>query len=228
MNVVKENDLGWYTFFAGDFNSQPFDTPYLSVTSKPVHYSSRAKTVISCSLSFQYSKNRGIKESEAEKNSEDEEEGGNIEKFGKDQPRDPVPESFVATEEQLQLVNAMENLHNNLDVRAISLYSVAYKHVDPKNAGADNERNEPMYSNWAHSWRGLLDYIFVISSWDLSEDYSKKIDSIDELANTENIRLTKLLRLPRGEEMGEEPSGQPRLGQYPSDHFCLMAEVELL
>ena len=44
----------------------------------------------------------------------------------------------------------------------------------------------------------------------------------------QKVRLLKLLRLPRGEEMGDEPSGQPRLGQYPSDHFALMSEIEIL
>lgn len=220
LNVLNQDKL-YYTFFAGDFNSQPFDAPYLSITAKPVTYTERAKTVISCSLSFQYSKNRGIKDGE------EEEEGGNIEKFGKDQPKDPVPKSFTATSEQLQLVNKIQQLHNNLDMRAISLYSVGYKLVDEKNSGIDNTRNEPMYSNWAHGWRGLLDYIFVISQWD-NEDYSQRIDLIEELESREHVKLTKLLRLPRGDEMGEEPSGQPRTGQYPSDHFCLMAEVELL
>lgn len=227
MNVLKENDKGWYTMFAGDFNSQPFDTPYLSIAAKPTQYSSRGKTVICCSLSFQYSKNRGLKDSEIDEE-ESEEEGGNIEKFGKDQPRDPVPESFVATPEQLQLVEKMERLHNELDMRAISLYSVGYKQVDPENAGKDNDRNEPMYSNWAHGWRGLLDYIFVISDWDKSQDFSNNIDLVDQVSEEQKVKLTKLLRLPRGEEMGEEPSGQPRLGQYPSDHFCMMAEVELI
>lgn len=228
MNVLKHNDNDWYTFFAGDFNSQPFDSPYLSITAKPVKYNSRGKIVLSCSLSFQYSKNRGLKDVPVDED-ESEEEGGNIEKFGKDQPRDPVPDEFDPTEEQLELVTKMEKLHNELEMRAISLYSVGYNKVDPKNSGVDNERNEPMYSNWAHAWRGLLDYIFVITKWnkDTDQDYSNKIDLIPEVSKDQNITLLKLLRLPRSEEMGEEPSGQPRLGQYPSDHFCLMAEVAL-
>ncbi|CAH6718586.1 RNA exonuclease Ngl2p [[Candida] jaroonii] len=236
MNSLSGNDLGWYTIFAGDFNSQPFDSPYLSIVSKPVDYTDRAKNVIGCSLSYQYSRNRGMNSkpdnSETNEENEDEEEqeeeeGGNVEKFGSNQPQHPVPETFDPTPEQSELIAKMQDLHNNLPVRAVSLYSLAYDKVDGENAGKDNARNEPMYSNWAHAWRGLLDYIMVITNWDASSN-ATKLDTIEEVANRDDIRLLKLLRLPRGEEMGEEPSGQPRIGQYPSDHFCLMAEIELL
>lgn len=255
-------DKGFYSFFSGDFNSQPFDSPYLSITAKPIKYVERAQKVIACSLSYQYSKNRGIVEGEEkdedgkeEEKDEDEdvtpstpievaepvpvteaedsntsdngEEGGNIEKFGKDQPRDPVPDSFNATEEQLQLVKQMEDVHNNLDMRAISLYSVGYKAVHPENAGLDNERGEPTFSNWAHAWRGLLDYIFIISKWEKDENHSVNVDTLEELESKQCVRLLELLRLPLPEEMGPEPSGQPRVGQYPSDHLCMMAKVEL-
>lgn len=237
MNTLKDNNNGWYNFFAGDFNSQPFDAPYLSITAKPVKYSGRAPIVLGCSLSYQYSKNRGIvdreqgneegKENEQEEEEEDE-EGGNIEKFGKNQPKDPVPDTFEPTAEQLRLIDNMENLHNTLDMRAISLYSVGYKLVDPDNAGLDNDRDEPIFSNWAHAWRGLLDYIFVISSWDAeNESFTNKVDTIDQVEENNGIKLTKLLKLPLPKDMGPEPSGQPRLGQYPSDHLCLMAEVAL-
>lgn len=228
LDILNENNDGFYSFFAGDFNSQPFDSPYLSITSKPIKYVDRANIVLGCSLSYQYSRNRGIVEGgDREDEEEEEEEGGNIEKFGKDQPRDPCPESFTPTEDQSAIMKRMENLHNSLDMRAISLYSAGYHLVDPENAGRDNERNEPFFSNWAHAWRGLLDYIFVISKWDKNVSYSKRIDTISEIVENQNIKLLKLLKLPKPEDMGPEPSGQPRLGQYPSDHLCLMAEVEL-
>ena len=251
---------GFYSFFAGDFNSQPFDSPYLSITAKPIEYVERAKKVIACSLSYQFSKNRGVVEEgkvegeeapeapEASEDTEDSEspnspedpdstttsqfengeEGGNVEKFGKDQPRDPVPDTFNATEEQLELVKQMEDVHNSLEMRAISLYSMGYKSVHSENAGLDNERGEPTFSNWAHTWRGLLDYIFVVSSWDKdTEDFTQNVDSLEDLELKQSVRLLELLRLPLPEEMGPEPSGQPRVGQYPSDHLCLMAKVEL-
>ncbi|KSA01013.1 uncharacterized protein AC631_03200 [Debaryomyces fabryi] len=233
MNTLKGNDKDWYSFFAGDFNSQPFDAPYLSISAKPAKYADRARTVLGCSLSYQYSKNRGVIDNDnsnedEEDEQEEEEEGGNIEKFGTNQPKDPVPESFEPTPEQLKLVNSMQDLHNSLDMRAISLYSVGYKLVDPDNSGLDNDRDEPIFSNWAHAWRGLLDYIFVISSWDdKNESFADKIDTVKDVEQNNGVRITRLLKLPLPKDMGPEPSGQPRLGQYPSDHLCLMAEVAL-
>ncbi|CAI5027955.1 CGH_1_HP_G0099250.mRNA.1.CDS.1 [Saccharomyces cerevisiae] len=58
VNVLQNENDGdlshWFPFFCGDFNSQPFDTPYLSMTSKPVHYRNRAKTVIECALHISF------------------------------------------------------------------------------------------------------------------------------------------------------------------------------
>ncbi|CAK7902856.1 RNA exonuclease Ngl2p [[Candida] anglica] len=229
LNTLNGEGSSWYSFFAGDFNSQPFDTPYLSITSKPVKYKGRGPLVLGCSLSYQYSSSRGIVDDEDNDDSTpaEEEEGGNVEKYGKNQPTDPVPDTFEFTDEQRQKVEDMEALHNSLDMRAISLYSAGYHLVDPKNAGIDNDRKEPFFSNWAHTWRGLLDYIFIISSWNQVDDYSERIDSVQDIESEHGVKLLKLLQLPLPEEMGPEPSGQPRIGQYPSDHLCLMAEVAL-
>lgn len=209
----------WFNYFGGDFNSQPFDSPYLSMTSKPVVYDERCKRVIECSTSFQYSKLR-----EGVDDEDNDEEGGNIEKFGENQPKDPVPDEFVATEEQQQLVVKMQNLHNNLPMRAISLYSVAYNLVHPENSGLDNDAGEPEISNWAHAWRGLLDYICFITSWEPST--SSKVETLEEFESLTHTRVTGLLRMPPASEMTEH--GQPHEGEYPSDHLCMIAEVELL
>ncbi|CAG60304.1 uncharacterized protein GVI51_I02453 [Nakaseomyces glabratus] len=221
VNVLQNNNDGdmshWYPFFCGDFNSQPFDSPYLSMTCKPIKYDSRAKTVIECSTSFKFSKKR-----ESGEDAEDE-EGGNIEKFGKDQPQTPVPEKFVANDEQTKLVSQMEELHNSLDMRAVSLYSVAYHKVHPENSGLDNERGEPEISNWAHTWRGLLDYMFMIRNWEF--DDRTEIDTLEDFENSNNIKIRGLLRMPPGSEMSTH--GQPHVGEYPSDHLCLLSEVEL-
>lgn len=237
LKTIEGDSNDWYPFFAGDFNSQPFDTPYLSITKKPVKYVERGPIVLGCSLSYQYSKLRGSLddddgegdgegEGDNDQDKDEEEEGGNIEKYGSNQPKDPVPETFELSEEQRVKVEDMESLHNSLDMRAISLYSIGYKRVDPGNSGLDNERNEPMFSNWAHTWRGLLDYIFIVTSWDTTSDKTK-IDSVEEVSQTHRIKLKSLLKLPHPQEMGPEPSGQPRLGQYPSDHLVIMAQVEL-
>ncbi|KAG7194495.1 uncharacterized protein KQ657_004710 [Scheffersomyces spartinae] len=235
---------GYYTFFAGDLNSQPFDSPYLSITAKPIEYSGRSKLVISCSLSYRFSKNRGktsnesieggithVEDPEDPEFGSDNNDDDNVhdEKHYEGQPKDPVPESFEASEEQLELVQKIQDVHNSLDMRAISVYASGYRHVHPENSGRDNDRFEPYFSNWAHTWRGLLDYILVVCPWDKTrEDHSKRVDTTEELQENQLIRLLKLLRLPQPEEMGSEPSGQPRSGQYPSDHLCLMAEVQLL
>lgn len=205
-----------WNFFAGDFNAQPVYSPYLSITSKPVSYGEKCKRVLLCSTSFQYSSLRNG-------GSGEEEEGGNIEKYGENQPKHPVPDTFDATEEQEKLVKDMIELHNKLPLRAISLYSVGYKEVDPKNAGIDNERNEPYFSNWAHTWRGLLDYIFFIRDWDLSTD-CRKVDTLENFEHENGVRIEKLLKVPHPDEMGP---GQPRENEYPSDHLCLVAEISL-
>ncbi|KAG0680799.1 hypothetical protein C6P40_003953 [Pichia californica] len=206
-----------WKFFAGDFNSQPYDAPYLSITSKPVKYDDRCMRVISCSTSFQYSDLRNGGSGEKE-------EGGNVEKFGENQPKDPVPAEYIATEEQQLLVKDIEELHNRLPFRAISLYSIGYKVVDPQNSGLDNDRNEPFFSNWAHTWRGLLDYIFFIKEWDIDTD-CKELDTIPQFEKENNIRINKLLKLPHPEQMGQ---GQPRENEYPSDHLCMIADISLL
>jgi RNA exonuclease NGL2 len=212
----------WVSFLAGDFNSQPFDTPYLSLTSKPVKYEGRGVTVLGCSMSYEYSEAR--KTVTLAETPEDAEAVAAADPAA--QPKDPVPDTFVLSDEQRNTVHAMEELHNAIDRRAISLYSVGYRHVHPENAGLDNDRHEPFFSNWAHAWRGLLDYIFVVTPWDQQYDCTK-VDSVADVAANQGVRLLKLLRLPHPDEMGPEPSGQPRTGQYPSDHLCLMAEVEL-
>jgi RNA exonuclease NGL2 len=101
---------------------------------------------------------------------------------------------------------------------------VGYKSVDPKNAGLDNERNEPFFSNWANTWRGLLDYIFIIKDWDIGTD-KREVDSICTFETENDVRINKLLKLPHPDEMG---LGQPRENEYPSDHLCMIADISLL
>lgn len=223
VNVLQNNADGkpsshWFPFICGDFNAQPFDTPYLSMTSKPVTYSGRAKTVLECSTSFKFSKLRDGEEG-------DEEEGGNIEKFGKDQPQHPVPDSFIANDEQLELSKRMEKLHNSLDMRAISLYSVGYSQVHPENSGLDNNRGEPEISNWAHVWRGLLDYLFFIKHWDLADETTKTVDNFTDFEKSNGLKIRGFLRMPPGIELTIH--GQPHEGEYASDHLSMMVDIEL-
>jgi RNA exonuclease NGL2 len=204
LTTVLDNNKGLYTFFAGDMNTEPFDYPYLSITAKPIHYRGKSKEDLMRSIIHLDNRLK----SDDDKRNEDE---------------------LDCSEEQLSIIEQLENAHNSLDMRAISLYSIGYKQVHGENSGIGNERNEPEFSNWAHSWRGLLDYIFVISRWNVSNDsHSNMVDSIEDVEKNQNIKLISLLRMPTKDEMGPEPSGQPRVGQYPSDHLCMMAEIQLV
>lgn len=139
-------------------------------------------------------------------------------------PLDPEPEQFQITKEQGDLIHQLEDAHNGIGLRAISLYSAGYAIVHPENA--TQFRNEPSFSNWVEKWNGMLDYILLIVPWSKDDDYSKNWDSHRSLEKY-NIKLTKLLKLPTADEMGPQPNGQPRLNQYPSDHLCIMAEIQL-
>lgn len=108
-------------------------------------------------------------------------------------------------------------------MRAISLYAVGYKHVHPENAGLDNDSGEPEISNWAETWRGLLDYIFFVKNWNGTDRSS--VDKIDVFERENGIKIRGLLRMPPGEEMTKH--GQPHEGEYPSDHLSMMCEIEL-
>lgn len=189
------------------------------MTKKPITYEDRAKTVIGCSTSFKFSKKR-----DGETDAVDE-EGGNIEKFSKDQPQTPVPETFNPTEEQETMVRNIEALHNTLDMRAISLYSVGYGKVHPENAGSDNSRGEPEISNWAHTWNGLLDYLFHFKKWEF--DDKRQVDSLDMFEKENGVKIRALLRMPGKNEMEKFGHGQPHTGEYPSDHLTMVADLEL-
>lgn len=219
MRLLYGESESFYRFFAGDFNAQPYDSPYLSMTAKPVSYKDRAKIVLGKAASHKWS-DKELAEDDGDDDvveSKDE---------GEDQEEDtPEPKTFDFTPQISDKIERMAALHNDIDLRFISLYSVAYRNVHPENA-IPSDRYEPLFSNWAHAWRGLLDYIFVASDWH-NEETNEEVDSPQKVENEHGIKLLSLLRMPTPEEMGPEPSGQPRDGQYPSDHLCLMAKLEL-
>lgn len=219
LRIIVGNSKRFYSFFTGDFNSEPFDAPYRAITAKPIKFSGRSRNVLGCSLAYTYSKDRSLDEDDIDTEELEQERDNN--------PLDPEPETFETTPEQDKLINDLEEAHNDLDVRAISLYSVGYKQAHPENANIAGHRNEPAFSNWVDKWNGMLDYIFLLVPWNKSDDHSKRIDMPEDLAEQYKIKLTKLLRLPTPEEMGPPPSGQPRMHQYPSDHLSIMAEVQL-
>lgn len=194
---VNQISKGFYRIFGGDLNSEPFDPPYLSITAKP--YNGGSNNL--------YRSIRQLSDMEAE----------------------PIPEDAIVepTPEEKTAVTSLQSAHRDLKMRAISLYSIGYKQVHPENSNIHNERNEPGFSNWAHAWRGLIDYIFVISDWDDNSDYSSTVDSVEQVQKVQGVKLLGLLRLPTYEEMEPIPSGLPKVGKYPSDHLAIIAEVEL-
>ncbi|EDK46644.1 conserved hypothetical protein [Lodderomyces elongisporus NRRL YB-4239] len=282
MQVLSKNKFPFYSFFTGDLNSEPFDAPYLSLVEKPVSYEGQVKNVLGCSLSYVYSSDRDLDESEDEipegaehveeqKNGREEEKKEEEKEEEKEEKEDaaaaaedsndsltelantlginednlsqtpdlerdsreierlqnpdtPEPSKFEPTEKQDRMMQQLADAHNDLPLRAISLYSAGYSLVHPDNA--QNCRNEPEFSNWVDKWVGMLDYILMIVPWNKQQD-TRKIDTPQDLEK-HNVKIKKLLKLPKPEEMGPKPNGQPRLYQYPSDHLCIMAEIELL
>lgn len=201
LTTLLQNDLGFYRFFAGDMNTEPFDYPYLSITAKPVVYEGKSMDDLKKSIYYLDARANG------ERRDDD--------------------SQFICSPEQVDQLRSLQQAHNNLEMRAISLYSVGYDSVHPDNSGVNNKRGEPVFSNWANSWRGLLDYIFIVADWNKKDDFSEHADTIEQVEINHKVKLLGLLRMPTYEEMGAEPSGQPRVGQYPSDHLTMIAKLEL-
>lgn len=193
------SDLTFYTYLAGDFNSQPFDAAYLSITEKPIEYKGITKNGLGRSI---------VHDWYGQTDREDE---------------NPDPEHFDFTSETLNQISRIQDLHNSVDLRAISLYSIGYGLVHPENSGLDNSKNEPLFSNWTDTWIGLIDYICVICDWDNTNQ--KQVDSLENFTQASKMKLLSLLKMPAKDEMG---LGLPQPGMYPSDHLCMMAELELL
>ncbi|OBA19619.1 Endonuclease/exonuclease/phosphatase [Metschnikowia bicuspidata var. bicuspidata NRRL YB-4993] len=199
--VLFGSDLTFYTYVAGDFNSQPFDAAYLSITEKPIEYKGITKNALGRSIAHDWYGNTScVNES-------------------------PDPENFDFTDETLKQISNIQALHNSVNLRAVSLYSIAYRHVHPENSGLDNDKNEPLFSNWTDTWKGLLDYICVLCEWENTDNTA--VDSLLEFTKASSMRLLSLLRIPAKNEMCSD-AGLPQPCMYPSDHLCMMAEMELL
>ncbi|CCH60830.1 hypothetical protein TBLA_0D03300 [Henningerozyma blattae CBS 6284] len=217
LNVKDHLKTHWYPFICGDFNSTPRDAPYLSMTSKPIEYTGREKKVIECSTAYKFSKRRN-----GEIGDSDEEE----EKKLINQPKDMVPDSFTPTIEQAKLVHQLQSLHNQLALRATSLYGLAYKIVDPSNVNINNDRGEPEFTSWAKSWHGVLDYIMYVDNWDINEPPSEIGESLEEFEKNNQLLIKGLLKMPLNKDMPFHT--QPFEREYPSDHISILCEMEIL
>ncbi|CCK71405.1 3'-5' poly(A) RNA exonuclease KNAG_0G03470 [Huiozyma naganishii CBS 8797] len=213
-----------YTFFTGDFNSQPCDAPYLSLTDKPVQLKGRAKSIIECSLSYRYSKRRNsileddedsmVREPSDQESVEDE----------TNRPQDPRPYTYDAMPEQVERVQHLQNLHNCIPLQGVSLYGIGYHLVHPENSNkySTSVNQEPQLSHRALHWSGLLDYIFLITEW---SENATKISDLQALERQTGIKINGYLRMPLKEEMCDHT--EPHENEYPSDHLAMMCDISL-
>lgn len=248
-----DNAQNWPVFLAGDFNSLPFDAPYLCLTkSGQGRITERSTYVLTNSAIHEYKKKAALdEEAEVEEDEEQEEVTAEIpeaseiaeliqtttasqpivsepimmEEFLPDTSHPPVPVPSADSASRIAAIEDIYKLHDNNKALLRSVYGQCYRFVHSENANIESRNGEAAFSNWAHTWRGLLDYIFV---FDFPERHNN-----DTVLNSEQgdvvpgVKVLELLRLPIPAEMGEEPSGQPRAGQYPSDHLCLMVKLRI-
>ncbi|ODQ68535.1 Endonuclease/exonuclease/phosphatase, partial [Nadsonia fulvescens var. elongata DSM 6958] len=218
---IKNQGLGdKYMILTGDFNSTPWDGPYYSITAtRPVVYDDITGPIMRESLDHVFT--RGAIEEEGDDDEDEQKDDNTPSKTPsanlstKNLPGDSSTTPSYDTVEQLA------QYYSTLPIMGKSLYGLGYRYVDPDNIDhhTKKHKHEPRFSNWAHTWQGLLDYIFIMKP--ASERHEESLDL------GTGVRLLQLLKLPRPEEMGPVPNGQPREGQYPSDHISLMATVAL-
>ncbi|KAK9427879.1 Endonuclease/exonuclease/phosphatase [Lipomyces doorenjongii] len=248
---ASQIDRRWPVFLAGDFNSLPFDSPYLCLTKgKETRNTVHSYEILRSSWEHEYKRKEADEEEEVVERDEGDEESIDwpeerpelaaaaqavVAELSPSTPADgQVPKAASAAEtvgesrqqaaiRKKSTIEDIMELHDNNNVLLRSLYGAFYRHVHPENADLELRNGEPAFSNWAFTWRGLLDYIFVMEYPD-----RRACDSADKREIVQGVSVLELLRLPEPEEMGEEPSGQPREGQYPSDHLCLMAKVRVV
>lgn len=187
---LADQNPGSVVLLAGDFNSECFDGPYMYATGKSVEEKSETFQIMENSAAHVFT--RGLMEGFNDP-SEESEDGTSVDNAA-----------------GRKKIKALAEYFNSTPAKFISTYGMHYSSVHPENVHPKST-GEPVFSNWAHSWRGLLDYIFVLQT--------------EKPSDNTQVTVTQLLRLPSPKEMGPEPSGQPRLGQYPSDHLSMMAEL---
>lgn len=235
-NIYKS----WPIVLGGDFNSSPDDLPYdflIRQPQTPQQLSKRSREIAEKSLTYLHSKlkftlinDKSDKKLPYPKDEvvEIEEPDGIISKLKEDYITKCIASILPLYSLKDQKLNTQDHDDNNNEKASSSetsefsvesLYGSYYHLVDEENSKAHIDIDgcrEPEFSNWAHAWRGLLDYIFLFQDKEtLKQDPSK------------NVAVKELLKMPQPKDMGEEPSGQPRVGEYPSDHLCLMATIEI-
>lgn len=207
----------WPIFIGGDFNSSPDDLPYQFLITQPHSPSDINKTtrdIAVKSLLYLYNKYGAEKEQQEPETFKREEMVQAVDDEGVVTALDPeYIDKCIAS--ILPFYWTENSDRTPVKYRAESLYGEHYRKVDPENSKTHNpDFHEPEFSNWAHTWQGLLDYLFLLENVEACEGDPKK-----------RVLVKELLKMPTGSEIGE--AGQPRVGEYPSDHLCLMATVEI-
>ncbi|EEB09320.1 CCR4/nocturin family endoribonuclease [Schizosaccharomyces japonicus yFS275] len=241
----------WPVFIAGDFNTEPYDTNFPALTTRPLDISKRSMDIIERSMSYVF----GAADLD-EKNAEEKASGLSIESAVPEQESVDVetgPDDETSTEatqestssasvvtletqvskvkkksKKIRHVQSSDFPHYDIffDQHAKnpvvkSLYSYGYKKVHPGNAG--NTFEHPSFTNWADKYRGHLDYIFVMDRNAVSAPKTEEVNDSGRI--TDDVRLVSLLRCPENNEMNE---AEPQEGRFPSDHVAIMAEVQVL
>lgn len=221
VNKMAQSHPSWPVFIAGDFNTEPFDTNFPALTTRPLSICQRATDIIERSMNYVFGeseleeKNASTK-TENDSNEDDKEEC-------QSSSTSSVPESTASTPKkrilhvQNDYVPHYRSFYQQHEQNPVlfSLYSVGYKLVHPENA--KNTFDHPAFTNWAHAYQGHLDYIFV-----MNRDTSLQTP---ENQVVEGVKLKALLRVPLPSEMKE---AEPLEGRYPSDHVALMANVQIV
>lgn len=209
---------------AGDFNSTPWDGPYVGATEQT--FDELTRPILLDSLQYKFTrKSKDEKKAEAaaakaalagetepETAAEEETQANELpeEEEEGDDELEALGDVVISSEDAEKHIQTLEREFATLPL-LLSLYgNYTDVHPEASKEPLTKHKKEPRFSNWAHAWRGLLDYIFVSSK------------------NKNEIVVKGLLKMPLESDMGEEPSGQPRLDMYPSDHLAIMAEVELV
>lgn len=223
----------WPIIFGGDFNSSPDDLPYQFLIKQPKRaqeLNKKAMEIATRSIAYLYGRHEFVKTLEIEADTPvpmrkeeiaiAENEEGFITEINPDYVNlcidSILPLYSLDGRSSTDLSDS--NAENDKVPRTVeSIYGTYYAEVDPSNSSTHKpDFGEPEFSNWAHAWRGLLDYIFVV----------QEVEQVSG-SNGKKVLVKELLKMPKGNEMGEEPSGQPRIGEYPSDHLCMMGVLEL-
>ncbi|TPX60780.1 hypothetical protein SpCBS45565_g07421 [Spizellomyces sp. 'palustris'] len=192
----------WPVFLCGDWNTSPEDGLYRCLTKQPLTADQRAKL-------------------DPTNNSEDSADAGD------ESILPPVPEAAtnakpvenpVPTPVLVSRISKLPRLHS-----CYSTYRDTDENhpVNPDWTEGDLWENEPTYTNFS-TWKGTLDYIFVADESARSSTGGAESDSTQRRIPTA-VQVSKVLDIPHAQYLAP---GLPN-PHFPSDHVCLMAEVEL-